>query len=347
MKKVLFIDPIYQPGHVNFNNIYLKEISRYTTDLSVVFVENYPFRRDISVDLAHTIPLKFFKRRNPFLTRLYYLLALFNIKRNVKFGNYDIVIFSSFEEISFFLANIKKAYVINHINLQGLRNRVKRFFLGKVYRNNTPIFFENDMSLEVKNIFPSVQPIISPHGLVEFPGINNPEDFQIFIENNHIGKYETILFYPSDNSTDIFFLKECVESKHFLSFLKKINALLIVKSKAIKSSSDHILIIDYYLPATTYNSLFLFSDIIIIAYPKTFNLRVSGVLYESFAYSKKCLLSKIPTFENYHSFFNYYPFFDSLEELIERIESVIVDDSFTDPYNNLSDLNPNLEKIFE
>ncbi|WP_264525319.1 hypothetical protein [Flavobacterium sp. N502536] len=151
--RVLYIDPLLQNGHVNFNNIYIKSLAKAGYDLEFIFVKDYEDKLDIDKSkVIYSIPKALFKKDyGKLINRIAYLYGLFLIKMFVNFKKYDFVIFSSFEEISFAFSGITKSYLINHINVSNsYESKAKFFFLNRVLRANSLIVLDE----KTKNIYP-------------------------------------------------------------------------------------------------------------------------------------------------------------------------------------------------
>lgn len=348
-KKVLFIDPILQKGHVNFNNIYIESLKNAGYNLNFVFVAEYEHSLNISKsDIVYSIP-KFLFRRDlgKIGNRIAFFISIFLVRKAIDFKKYDIVIFSSFEEISFFFSWIKNCYLINHINVStSLRSNIKQWFLYKVIRRNSLIVLDED----TKNYLltrGNLNVFVQPHGLAPSKKIS---EVNFNLENNNIfgiaTKFNKIIFSPSESSLDIDFINTLIASKEFLKYIKEKNVLFVYKGKSLISNSN-ILCIDFFLSNNVYDRLFLESDVILIAYSSNFKYRVSGVLFECIANSKPCVVSKIDSLLFYKNYFNYNPFYSTINELLQILETLDRSDNKGDYYKNLTLLEPNFYNFFE
>ena len=107
MKKILFLDPFSLTGHVNFNAIYLNALSANDVQIDVVFKENYINLNTISkIGKIIEIPTNYYSNLTGvgIVSRSYMFLQLLYVRRNVDLNNYDIIIMSSYEEISLFFS---------------------------------------------------------------------------------------------------------------------------------------------------------------------------------------------------------------------------------------------------
>lgn len=320
-KKILYIDPLLQNGHVNFNNIYIENLRKSGYLLEFVFVSGYEDKLNIdSSEVVYSIPKFFFKKDLGKLgNRIAYFFALLFIKFFVDFKKYDLIIFSSFEEVSFFLSNIKKCCLINHINVStSVESKVKYFFLNKVLINNSLIVLDK----ETKSYLSSkgnYKIYVQPHGLPNAKSlIHTNEDDEFGYIFDELIKYKKILFSPSESSSDKDFINELIRSNKFMEYLEQEDILFVYKDKS-PVVRRNILVISGFLSQNAYDYLFLKSNIILIAYPKNFKYRVSGVLLECMANDKPCVVSRIDTLESYSDFFKYDAFYSNIDELIQII----------------------------
>ena len=351
-KKVLYIDPISSDGHLNFNRIYLTKLLELNVEISLVFRENYFNGFSLPEKLLKlSIPNSFYKKDcNGFINRWYMLNILLFIKRNVDFHEFDIVIFASYEEISLFFSRISNNLIlINHNNLSGLNVGIKRFFFKRISNRNTHIVFEQHMkdrllSLGIKKV------MVIPHGLpASFSSnpLNEKTDMFFYMEDLDLSQYKYIIYSPSGSSVNINLLKQLLENKNLLTFLKNKQILLIVKSNLYCSKSKNIVIFSNYLSEVQYRDLFLKSDAILITYPKSHKFRVSAIFFECMANKKLCLLSDIDSFRYYDSFLRFDPYFNNSDELIQCIINFqkLDPEVIKNPYINTERLIPSFKEL--
>lgn len=340
--KILYIDPIYQPGHINFNQIYIDYLYKEGYSIDFFFVDNYvDGLRLNSISKVFSVKSSLLTRRyNPIFNRILYLYTLLFLRYKVNLKEYDYLLFSSYEEISFFFSFYSNAYIINHVNLQGCNSRIKKFFISNVFKKNIPIVLNESCYSLVKNRFRCNRLILSKHGLLPaFKHIEKSEKYSSIVT-----KYKYVIFSPSDNSVDTCFINSLLKSDTFQTYLQERDILFVVKSKMeIEIHSNNILCINEYLSEDDYRFFFLKANIILIIYPETFQYRVSGVLFECFSNNKMCLLSDIETFKEYSVNFNYTPYFRDVESLVEKIDMGLSNNSCIPLFKGLDDLNPSIQ----
>lgn len=322
MKKILYIDPLSQYGHVNFNKNYIKELRDKKFKIDFVFKEGYEKNFSIKKNILN-LPKKLFVESNSLVSIYHDILKLRYINHNLDLTVYDYIFLSSYHEIAIYFSGIKsKLILINHNNLQRLDNSLKLFFYKKISRNNCQIVFENYMikyleSIGVTNVFK-----IS-HGFSErMINLNNSHTYKNKLASLKFNDFNNVIFISSVNELDKEFFQQLILDEKFITYLKNKNCLLVIKSELnFLCNSTNVRLINYVLTDIEYNSIFMRSDLIIIKYPHFFKRRVSAVFFECVNNNKTCLIYKTETFLKYKNSINYDPYFNSKNELIEKIST--------------------------
>lgn len=349
MKKVLFIDPLSSEGHINFNKIYISKLIECNVDLQLVFKEGYINRLGFPTSLVRlSIPTHFYSiKKNGLINRICLFRIFVFIKRKIEFDDYDFVIFSSYEAISLFFSNIRhKLVLINHNNISGLENNVKRFFFRLISKGNLHLVFEKFIqeylfSIGIKDV------IVVPHGLptsFDYKSVKSCSFINGIINNE---KFKYILFSPASSSVDGDFIRKLLNSEKFVSYLEKKNILLIVKGNFISLKTKNIIILKDYLTTKQYQFLFLKSSAILLPYPESHKFRISAMFFEGISNNKICFLSDIDLFKHYHWLFNYNPYFKSIDDLISRIDEWMNSKMNKDVYNDISTLMPTFDLLLD
>ena len=314
---VLYIDVICSDGHVAFNKIYINKLLSAGYEVKLILKKNYEKKLNLpnSMILFELPSFLFYDfKRIGIINRLLMLLSLIYINLRIFSNRFKDIYIGGYEEISFYFSFfIKKTILIKHNNISGLDNKLKRYFFIKNSKKHKLLVFNEDIKnylikLKLKNI------IVKPHGL--------PEKFYLSSGNNNFSDFVKIIFIPSSNSSDQKFILELINNYFFLDYLKVNNYLLIIKG-SYSNVNPNLLVIKNPLSYEDYKDIFMNADIILLPYPNSFKFRVSNVLHECIANNKICLLSKIESFEVYSIHFNFNPFFQNINELIERINYVV------------------------
>lgn len=344
-KKVLFIDYTYQKGHVNFNRIHIDAIKAAGYDVDLILHSDIALNLNYPVDeyilrLPHCLNQR---DKSPILNRIVYVIILLWIKIKVfRFSKYSHVVVSSCDEPTLGLLPLcRNMYIMCH-NTASVHSKVKRFFLRRLARHNTFLVFDEYMKRPlVDNGIKRVK--IVSHGCVPpfkpYNGKNLPAEIKYF---------DKVIFHPSSKA-DSSFVESLVTDKALCELLHKKNVLLLIHGKKNKDwkLSDNIRFLAGFLPTDEYQAVFQRADVILLAYPSSFQNQVSGVSYECVANRKKILVREHPALTYCRDFYNYDPIFGSNECLIKKLDMLTSDDSNFQCIVSAEALTPDYNKIFE
>lgn len=312
--KILFIDPVCFPSHSNFNRLHIEALKRTGAEIDLILKKDYweQLGGIFKDDVVYEIPTKR-KFLGGIVFRLYLIIIFILIRLKINLKNYDKIIISYYDEIAIYFSNFPCSYLINHINISGLGNKVKFWFFRRISKRHKHIVLESCIKdylkeLNINNVF------VVRHGLIM-------PDYKIdVIEELH--KYDYVIFSPSSVSSDELLLHDMINSMEFKKFLYTTNTLLIIKSETITTNDKNILILKGYLSDSYYKALLSQSDIILITYPTTYKYRSSGVLLESIAYKKYVIMSDIEILRQYEYLFGSDAYFSDTRGLIHAILSI-------------------------
>lgn len=344
-KKVLFIDYTYQKGHVNFNRIHIDAIRAAGYDVDLILHSDiavnleYP-ANDYILRLPHCLNQR---DKSPILNRIVYIIILLWIKIKVfRFSKYSHVIVSSCDEPTLGLLPLcRNMYIMCH-NTASAYSRVKRFFLKRLARHNTFLVFDEYMKKPlIDNGIKRVK--IVSHGCVP--------PFKPYNEKSiptKMKEFDKVIFHPSSKA-DTSFVESLVTDNRLCDFLHKKNVLLVIhgKKKDEWNLSGNICFLTGFMPNDEYQAVFQKSDVILLAYPSSFQNQVSGVSFECVANRKNILIREHPALTYCRDFYNYDPIFSSNEALLKKLEMLISNDSNCQCIASAETLNPDYNKIFE
>lgn len=342
-KRILYIDPISPSGHKLYNEILIKDILK--DDFEVFTVSEEGYLSDLSINhpnlhVLMEVPKKYYyklEKSNPLLSRLKLFLILKYIMKRVSFANYDYIIFSSYEEISFLFASMpKNCYLISHNNFNNFNNSIKQYIYKKLSVNQNIIVLSESLQDNLQQL--GISTIYLPHGI---PSQFVPHKLQESLEEKYnIKDYQFILFSPSAGSTDNSIFAEIDKNVLFADFLEKNKILLIVRGNE-KVLCSNVVTINNFLDRLEYEFLFKKSDAILINYGIEFQNRVSGVYFEAIANLKPVVVS-VSFFEKIYPLDPYAYSFTTLEELKVSIESLMILKGKGEVTRNIEIYEPNL-----
>ena len=318
-RRILFIDYIYQRGHVNFNRIHIDALRSEGYDVKLVMHSDiaaqlgYP-----DSDYALKIPCFLKKRENrAVINRVIFVLTLLLLKLRIRFGKYSHVVVSECDEVTLgIMPPCRNMHIVCH-DTATVQSRLKLHFLKRLARHNTFLVFDEYMKAPlVKNGITNVE-IIS-HGCVQ---PFNPDGSVVLPQNAQA--FRKLIFHPSSKA-DASFTNALVADSTLAGYLEANGILLLVHGNKPQTAavSPNIRFIAGYIPTETYREIFLRADIVLLAYPRSFRNQVSGVSYECVANGKNMLVLEHPALHYCKDFYNYDPLFSDIPELVRKIRAL-------------------------
>jgi hypothetical protein len=352
-KKVLYIEADSPLGHIPFNLGYISRLSeRADVSLSLVCRKAYfgsagASPAAIVKEIPHRLYLK--KSGGKFISRVFMLLRYLYVRWTVDIAAYDKVICAGYDEMALFFSFIRRPLLlVNHDNVRGLDNAVKRFFLKKISGRHSHIVFEEYIASRMRaqgisNVF------VVKHGL-SAPFAPAERGVLKAIHERITGAAgEKIILCLSLSSADMQLLDELVHDASFGRLMARHNMLLVVREHRHRLAVDspNILRLNTLLSTAQYRALFLHSFAVLLPYPDTFRYRVSNVLHECISNNKLCFASDIPALRVYARHMRYPYYYSGVEELVACIASAVEKkvDSATDKYINTDALQTDFSEI--
>lgn len=326
---VLLIDTESFPAHANFNRIHISALLKVGCDVDCVFRCGYSHILNINnLKIVYEIPDSDYEKKDTRIKgRILMLKRLLDVKRNVNFASYDRIILSYYDETVLpFAFYPSKMYLINHINIGGLKYWIKRTLFKRISKNNTQIVLSKD-AFDYIGKLGIVNRQLVYHGLPKT--YNKSELRSSFIDKHYC------IFSPSAQSSDIESIKNLLNSERFISYLIENNVEFIIRTKQELPNKPNVKLITSYMSDEDYQNCFVKSDIILVLYKKQFMYRVSAVLLECISNNKKVVIQNHPGLQEYKSIFGKDSFFDNVEGAISAIDRLLKDNKqpMYDKYN--------------
>lgn len=348
--RILYIDQMTPYGHINFNQIYISGLLKAGAELSIVCSKEYVDKLDLPSAIVALVYPKFLSHVNKggIRDRIIFFLRLIYIRFFLDLSAYDMLLFSSYEELSFYCGMIRqRSFLINHANIQGFAsNSIKRYFAKKISKKNVQIVFNDVMKRKLQE-WSIENVIVCPHGFSKPYSLDKLEKTSIYriarIPDDV--KIDRVIFSPSFYSSDFDFINTILCSESFQTFLEDSNIVLLIKGVALNNISNRIYFIDNYLSSEDYKLLFMNSDFILLCYGSDFSYRVSGVLFECMINNKICLIKNSLELRGYSNYICYDPYFVDVEDLKRKI-ALLSSCSLKKRYN-IDDLYPDFYKFLE
>ena len=317
--RILYLDLLSPYGHINLNIILLRILAKFAS-VDVAWKQSYAEIDSLSkiIRTFYSIPLDYYQFRSKIYDRIKNIKLIKWILNDIDVNKYDLIFISSYETISFSLAWPKKLHprvvILNHNNLDELVDKRKLFLFKHIPKYVEYIVFEEYM----KEYLLKEVKISNKVWVVNHPiDLSKVDNYKKIIDKSKICKDDKIIFAPS-GSNDENFIAQLVNLQKEKNFLSQFPFKLIIKSQGVEYQDNHLIVTKKYFGYEEYISYFWNSLLILLPYPKGFHYRISGVLFDCFAFKKRFISSSIPIFKYYT---NKYPgtgeTFDSINEFQE------------------------------
>lgn len=318
-------------SHLEFNKIYLEALVKANVNVKLVVSTEYlsklGFSRENQLFETPKFLFKNFKSYGV-LNRFIMLCQCLYINFRLLWYKKEKIIISGYDELVLALCfGFPPSILINHNNIDGLSNRLKRYAFLHLAKRHTHLVFNNYIHQRILDLG-VYNSILKPHGLPRKLEYNDTV-------NDDLDK---IIFIPSISNVDDLFLVDLFNSKKIIEFLERYNVKIVIKGNGV-SNSPHLIFTNKFLSRNEYNFYLNKAELIILPYSINFEYRVSGVLHECIANNKKVLMSTIPSFLEYSDFFDYNPFFSDVDELAIKISYMF------ENKNDFIAVNKNVDKL--
>lgn len=302
--RLLYIDPFSFEGHVNFNKIHIEALRRCGFEPDFVFKEGYGSLLGEG-NVVYEYPERLYNHDSGNKWRRSQYCILRDIMRHVDMGSYDRILLSAYETFSVLLTGFPASYLVNHDNIQS--NRIKLWGIRALAKKHVHIALLRQSLDLLKGMGCNASYFVN-HGLIEsYPA--EPRE----------GGAQITIFSPSAESSDEEFINEMILDDSLNGILEKRNVRISVRSNNLRSGRKNIEILSRRLSDDEYRKKFMASDYILIAYPESFEYRVSGVLMEALACGKRILVRDIPAMREFRDLIGTDNYFGSVRELAECI----------------------------
>lgn len=331
--RILYIDNISPIGHVQFNRIHLEALCKignvYTAMRKGYYEKIGVYKANILIEIPDRFYMPISNKWKFYFYRIMRRITGYdsetqgtlNYVRERVENNWDAVIISNMESKSLFkmkpLSNVYaichqyKSLINNGVRFANKHNRIK--YTRDVGNRYTIIALSESMREGIKSLNINNVEMV-PHGFLPMNGIF---DIKV-LDRLGIPRNKKILFIPSySHSTELY--NNFYNNKEFEAFLEQNNYFLVIKDKKGSSNIKNIIIINRWMTAAEYQSLFLASFCIILPYDSDTPFRESGIIMECFANNKLCLRLDIPYLHVYDPYFNYESFFSDISSLKKRL----------------------------
>lgn len=323
MVKILLIDLVSWKEHISYNNYWIKTLNTIGVSYDFACIDGYAnLLTDLKASKIYNIEGHLgncgYKNSIKVLLKLY---------RMIDCNHYNWLIFTTVNKMSFisspFFSN-SRSVLVSHV-WPHIPNIVHKSIYKIIDRRHTLVCLDNFLKkwLDTRGIKTTL--VVHPI----------PYDRYIQKEPTILNKQFTI-FSPS-KGVDKEFVSKIINNEEFNRWLSEKKIKLLMRSNDIEYYDTNIQICKGYIDQNQYNTLFNTSNAILIAYPTSFQTRVSNVFYEAVSAEKPIILKNGTHLDNY---------LDISEDGIYSFNDIT---SLKESINSLlrSNIKPNFEEILK
>lgn len=286
MKRILLTEFLPEVGHANmFDNFY----SLLSRNYKVRLMKARPY--DNATDPAEITYYKpVFKSRH--LSRVDYLFySINNIKKVIKVANQEnitTIVCVTYDEYALFLYSVFipswfKIFIMHNNNIDKFDRHSSSRLLFNVFKNRyNHIVLCGFMADYLKNKYGLSNVIVWPHPL-------NPVD--------NTSEDKTIDCLGISNSNDEEMIDSFIKEEKLSHVFKDNNLKVLLRSKKQTFDNGYLTVITGKLDKNDFDNLILHSKSILISFPSTYYMRMSGTLVDALSNNKFVFASKSPLIE--------------------------------------------------
>lgn len=336
MRNLLYIDLFPEKAHTNFNKILIDNLSD-NFNVEIFTQVNYFDKKTLkknSIKEYKLISIKYFSKITIRIRSIYIILKSLKL---IEKNNNNLILIPTFETVTFYLykliyKNLKNFYIIHHLNIDELKNPIKKWIFKKYMNTVNHIVFEDFFK----------------QYLVNEIGINNELVYVMhhpLMQINNFSKIESDrkkICIGLSNSNNENLIEEIIETEKNERILEKSNTFLILKSKNLKFTSNHLNVFNNFISIELYNSYIDQSSIFLMLYSENFKYRESGFMYDGLSNKKIVIGNDVPILNLYSKLFPLICKIGlSAKEILELISSTTISieadkqfDEFLNKYSN-------------
>lgn len=316
---ILVIDYLSYSGHKGFNRIHLSLLLEMGYKLTLVGKKGHfhEYEDNPNVKVIYPSQLNNVKPEDSHFKNI---INLLEIRRQVTFSNYDIILFPTYDVASLFAFRTKlPTYIIDH-NTIGMLNdtllgRIRLFLTRTLPPNYYHICLNKSMEGRLRYLDRKHRIYHIPHGMC--PPAKNLEKPLFIIEN------QRFIFCPVNRNYDMDFIQAIFESSKLKGYLESNNIVLFVKDVIpCNCQCKSIITIENDLSKPQYDYLIQNAMAVILPYGQRFIYRCSGIFFECISRKTPIIATDLVEFRQYKDISDLY-LFNNVTELLDCLSQCI------------------------
>lgn len=314
---ILYLDFLYPEGHKEQNSTYINILS--TLDKVIVVCPQDFYKIDDSFLQCHSniqyLLDKSVNYDSKYPYRVNIIRRMIYCSKIKKKNKFDCIIIASYDTVTFpiwqlLIKHDCPEYIIQHNNIDGLKNLIKHICFSLYAKKINHIVFEKFIVEYLRDKFniDESRLIVLPHQC------NRPE---IKTATTDKIKYRCV---GLSGSNDESFIKSLIDLQKKKNIIKN-KYTIILKSSIYEYNDGKLCVYKNYLSDDDYNYLMYNCQIVCLPFSKTFKYRTSGSLNDAIANKKIIVGSNILLLQHYSKLMpqNCY-IYDTVEDCIKLLD---------------------------
>ena len=325
MQRIILTEFNPTKGHANLFANTFKLLSRDFEVLAVTTSDN----DKISDDRCIKIPVAYYKKKQNYLYDLvsffiYSIQVLRRIKSIIKETQINNVICLTYDEVSLFLLtpflpSYLSIYLMSHANIDNYANsRIKKWMFKRIKDRYFHIVQCGFLAEHLEKNYQLKDVLVWPHPL------NRIEEKKIVRDIDCAG-----LSFSNDEKV----LSHLLEMEESTQIFKKNNLRVVLKSQQISFDDGNLTIIKGSLSSPDYDDIINRSKSILMPFPSSFKMRMSGTLIDSLTNRKAVFATPISVIQESHKQYPYVIKEFSEDTFVKELMNYSLDDNCTKDFD--------------
>ena len=328
---VLFVDFMVEDQHRAYCNELINSINKFCSSVAIVKKDYLNYKQDPK-HIIYYIDTKEVVGNYPIKARINTNYNFNSSKKIIDKYSFDKVIVLGYDPVMFsteynYLSTKGKVYLVEHHQLDEVIGKYIKLKIWKKYglRANHILLDDSIVQETHDKLGVDINKIaVFPH-----PLLKSSNDL------SHKNNNETIILCIS-NSNDITQLQDLANLEKKIHFFEHNNCEIIIRSEfnIDTDGTNCFKQINGYLSKEDYDDLYRKSNIVLMAFPTTYNMRCSGSLIDAMALGKKVVSSNIAESRQYANLFNnicrIYDNVDEIPNIVMDLKSTNCTEDFND-----------------
>lgn len=316
---ILIVEYLAPIGHVGYVSYHINTLLDLGHNITFYTHDNFYKECKIPSVLFKNFPKFLYCQVNnplkPIIERVQGIIKLLIIDLFLIFNKYDVIIFTSYDIMSFWIFRTKSpTFIVNHNNTTDFTSSIKKSLHHSISSKFTHValapFIQDYLKQYLRN-----KVIMIPHGLTK--------KYHRIKEDNRSLFGGRFVYIHTTSSCNKYVLTQVLQNENLRSYLQNNKLKLVVKSYTYKSDDKNIIVLPHFIDGDMYARIMGEAMAVFAPYnDNTFHFRVSAVLMECFGSNIPIISTPSLSYSSYSDFITYPFIVDSPESFIEAIDTI-------------------------